>query len=132
MALDDTLSPVSTGSTLPGFSGDDNSDDAAGGSFSPQAGTSTFSQGGNAGAWAPPPTAPPAPDASNLNQSAPAARDNPEDMFTPAQNLQRNAPWSKSGPYLTNLPADQEQQFQQWVKQNNVNWKPDEQDYDMR
>jgi hypothetical protein len=57
-----------------------------------------------------------------------------EDRFTPEQNYQRNMQWARQGNYWTKLPPDQEAQFRQWVKQNNVDFDPDEDkpDYDMR
>ena len=67
-----------------------------------------------------------------LSPQKPDERQNPEDMFTPEQNLARNQAYAKPGPYLTALPPEQEAQFQAWVKTNNVNWKPGDQDYDMR
>ena len=44
-------------------------------------------------------------------------RDNPDDMFTPAQNLARNQQWTLPGPYQTRLSPTEEQQFQQWLRQ---------------
>lgn len=56
---------------------------------------------------------------------------NPEDQ--PSQQAYAlNKQWAKPGPYLTALPVDQEVKFRQWVKENNVNWHPDEMGYDMR
>lgn len=61
-------------------------------------------------------------------------RDNPEDMFSGEQNYERNKVWAKPGPYWTKLPPDKETQFRQWVKQNSVNFNPEDAqpDYDMR
>lgn len=68
-----------------------------------------------------------------LRRAAPWMRQgSPGDMFTPQENLQRNQQWALPGPYNTTLQPHEEQQFQQWVKQNNVNWNNNDLSYDMR
>lgn len=61
-------------------------------------------------------------------------RDDPENMFTLEQNYARNKEWAKPGPYWTKLPPPAEAKFRAWVKQNNVDFNPDDAqpDYDMR
>lgn len=69
-----------------------------------------------------------------LKQAKRSKRDNPETMFTPQQNYERNRAWAKPGNYNTKLSVLQEGQFQQWLKQNNVEFDHTAPvtDYDMR
>jgi hypothetical protein len=61
-----------------------------------------------------------------------ARRQNPDEMFTPAQNFARNQQWARPGPYQTQLTPAEEQQFQNWLRQNNIDLSRHEPAYDMR
>lgn len=64
----------------------------------------------------PSPTTPPA-QSPLFGVSTNAPRQNPENMFTPAQNLAVYQQYAKPGPYQTMLSPVEESQFRQWVAQ---------------